>query len=129
MIPIVIVSVLAAAALIYVAAPLRTRRENGVDETDFVVQEAAARTQTALGALMDLDEDRESGRLTDPDYRSLRQRYEVEAVDALRKADALRRDGSEDEVEGEIERIKRRLRCPSCGAPRPPGERCSKCGA
>ncbi|MDQ3985177.1 MAG: hypothetical protein M3280_01580 [Actinomycetota bacterium] len=128
MIPVVVVLVLVTAALVYVGAPLRTAREEDVGETDAAVREARSRTEIALGALLDLEEERESGRLNESDYEPLRHRYEAEAVVALRKADSLQ-GTPEDEIEDEIERIKQRLRCPSCGAPRAPGERCSKCGA
>ncbi len=125
-----IVAVLAAAALAYVLAALgRGRRKEGLEPAS-KAEEANASKRAALAALVDLEIEREMGKLSDEDFRALAADYEAEAVIALRQLDALGAGGGEtDPLEAEIASIRRRLECPSCGAPRAPGEKCARCGA
>lgn len=124
-----IVIALAGLLAYYVAIPLRRGRSSISDGTD-EVEEAHAEKRAKLGALVELEEDRMSGKLSERDFESLSKQYESEAVSALRRLDSLTgRADESDDLETEIARVRSRLRCPSCGAARPPAARCPECGA
>ncbi len=92
----------------------------------------------ALLALKEIEFDRETGKLSDADYRMLKDKYTAEALAALRAED---RAGAPDDVEALIAHRVRTLRsaaatappgapnCPTCG-PRPESDAqyCSTCG-
>lgn len=126
MIPTFIVLALSCFAAFYVARSLKEGAASArVDEGASL--EAEDDKRLALAALIDLEEERDSGKLSRDDFERLRTTYEVEAVDALRRADAATDDGDEDDLEQEIARVRDRLRCPRCGAIRPSGELCPRC--
>ena len=125
----IVVIALALLAAWFVAVPLRRGRSPITDGTDDLA-EADADKRAKLGALVELEEERVAGKLSETDFELLRRQYEAEAIAALQRLDSLGEDAvPEDEVEVEIARVKARLRCPSCGAPRQPGARCPECGA
>jgi hypothetical protein len=126
-----VVALLALGGLVYVAAPLFGRRAALDPRSSSAVAEATGRKRTALGAIVELESDRAVGKLSDEDFEELELRYEAEAVDALRALDALDAIDatSDDDLEREIARIRARLECPSCGAPRSRGSTCPRCGA
>lgn len=129
MIATVIIAVLALAALVYVLGPLlRAPRRETRDESSLRA-EAQARKDAALTAILDVELEQEVGKLSPVDAATLRAQYEAEALAALKELDALHEDtrGSE-HLEDEIATVRERLRCPSCGAPRMPGDRCPRCG-
>ena len=126
MIGAVVVVILVALALAYIAAPLLAGARRSAPPAP--EDEAAARKQAALEALVDLEEERAMGKLSKPDYDELLQRYEVEAVAALRELDAVRVPDREDALEAEIAAARRRLECPHCGQLRPSGAPCPRCG-
>jgi hypothetical protein len=92
----------------------------------------------ALLALKEIEFDRETGKLSDADYRYLKDKYTVEALEALRTEEV---SSVPDDVEALIAHRVRALRfagataplgaptCPSCG-PRPESDAlfCSSCG-
>ena len=124
-----LVIALAAVLAYYVAVPLRRGRET-ITETSDEVADADADKRVKLGALVELEEDREAGKLSEADFETLRRQYESEAIAALQRLDSLTGGVEEsDDLEAEIARVKSTLRCPSCGAPRPPAARCPECGA
>ena len=53
------------------------------DEVPAAVQERDARRRVALAALKDVEYDHAAGKLDDADYREMRSRLEVEALEAL----------------------------------------------
>lgn len=113
----------------YVAVPLLRGKRSLSEETDDVA-EAQADKRVKLGALVELEEDRVAGKLSQADFELLRRQYESEAIAALKRLDSLTdQPVPEDDLEAEIARVRSRLRCPSCGAPRQPSERCPECGA
>ena len=133
MIPALIVIAGALALLAYVIAPLRSSGDKRLPEKDGAREDAEADKRVALVSLLELEQDRDSGKLTESDYDSLRKDYEVEAVAALRRLDEVDEVDdapiADDDLESEIARIKAQLKCPSCGAPRGGGARCAQCGA
>ncbi len=92
----------------------------------------------ALLALKEIEFDRETGKLSEEDYRFLKEKYTVEALEALR---AEERAVAPDDVEALIAHRVRALRsatasappgarlCPPCGPrPEPHAVFCSTCG-
>ena len=125
----VAVIVLALSAAWYVVAALRGGKRSITESADEVA-DADADKRVKLGALVELEEERVAGKLSEPDFEVLRRQYESEAITALKRLDSLTGTAApEDELEAEIARVKSRLRCPSCGAPRQPAARCPECGA
>jgi hypothetical protein len=124
------VTVLTLGALAFVTVPLRRGRLEMADATD-ALAEANAEKRSRLTALLELEEERYSGRLSDSDLEHLQPQYESEAVEAMKKVDALAQSpvDADSEIEAEIAHVKSTLRCPSCGAPRRSTERCPECGA
>lgn len=130
MIPGMIVAVLAVLALIYVSAPVRHPRPDADD--DQATPEAEARKVAALSAILDLESERDMGKLAEADFDELRSTYEHDALLALAELDAAEALPATDPLEREIAAMRERLRagrCPKCGADRAPGATCSRCGA
>lgn len=130
MIPILLIAALGIAVLTWVALPLR--RGPVVDEPlpSQRLEEANAKKRAALLAIVDIENERATGKLSQTDFVALRSEYEAKALLALREADALRDSTfDDDELENEIAAIRERLRCPNCGAARRPGEPCKRCGS
>jgi hypothetical protein len=141
-IPTLLVVALACLALVYVAAPLRDRDESA-HEGSVDTAELLGKKRAALTAILDMEEERDAGKLSTGDFAVLRREYEAEAAEALAELDALRSpDAPADaDLEAEIAAIRDRIRgegggeggptepCPSCGTPRAPGRACDQCGA
>ncbi|MFN2488610.1 MAG: hypothetical protein ABR529_02490 [Actinomycetota bacterium] len=128
---IALVALLGAAALIYVGMPLLGGRRGPRPALDAPGPEASAagegaRKRSALDAILDLEADHDMGKLTEDDFQALLPGLEAEALEALRRLDALR--APDDDLEREIAAITARLQCPGCGAPRPTGSVCPRCG-
>lgn len=92
----------------------------------------------ALLALKDIEFDRETGKLSDEDYRFLKEKYTAQAIEALRAEEGT---GVPDDVEALVAHRVRALRsaaatappgapvCPTCGPrPEPDAVFCSTCG-
>jgi hypothetical protein len=131
-IPALIVAALAAAVLVWVVAPLRRGpRRVGLLESERLA-EATAQKDAALDALVDIEREREVGKLSEEDFKELRAQYESEALAALRSLDTNLADEVDDELEAEIAAMKERLGrrpCPRCGTQRVPGGPCPNCGS
>ncbi|HEX2294984.1 MAG TPA: hypothetical protein VHN37_06705 [Actinomycetota bacterium] len=127
MILVVVVALLACAALAYVALPLG-RRGPG-EPAPSREGELDARKTTALSAIVDLENERLVGKLSDEDFDALRAQYEAEALQALVELDALRAEAPRDDetLEAEVAEMRRRLACPRCGSLRSPDGTCSQC--
>jgi hypothetical protein len=92
----------------------------------------------ALLALKEIEFDRETGKLSDEDYKFLKDKYTAQAIEALRAEEGTR---APDDVEALIAHRVRALRsaaasappgapvCPTCGPrPEPDAMYCSTCG-
>jgi hypothetical protein len=119
-----VVAILAGVGVAYIVAPLRRATIPG-SETDGLTEEALARRNNALDALIDIDEERTAGKLSAGDHDELKAEYEVEVVRALDDLEAL--DSSDEELEAEIAAMRDRLACPQCGTLKPPGKPCPRC--
>lgn len=130
MISALVVAALASLALVYVSLPLRHGARREPAHVSSPADEAAARKRAALVGIIDLENERDVGKLSSEDFDKLRAEYEAEAVTALRELDALTDSTwDDDELELEIAKIREQLKCPTCGAPRTPGGACATCGA
>lgn len=130
MIPLLIVAACAAIALLYVGAPIRRGVRRPTTNENAAAIEAEARKRVALLGIIDLEEERDAGKLTGSDYESLRAEYEMRAVVALRQGDrALSHEPVDDDLEAEIAALRDEMRCSRCGAIRAPGSACERCGA
>ena len=122
----VVTLALAGVAVAYVVAPLRSRRGAVVDESVESSEEARAKKAAALAGIVDIEIEREMGRLSQDDFDDLRREYEVRAVEAMHEEDDAD-ESTGDPLEREIAAARKRMTCPTCGAPRTPGEPCSQC--
>lgn len=128
---VVIVAVAVAVALVYAARPLRDRAESSTDFLEALVEDAKARKRQALDAIVELESEVEVGKLSESDLAVLRDRYEAEAVAALRELDRLEAAGETDDaydVEQEIARLRVSLTCAHCGGVRSTSGTCTRCG-
>ena len=91
LVPIALI-LLALAVLAFVAAPL-LRSDSAESERVVSAESEAVELQSRhamlLGAFGDLEEDRATGKLSDEDYEQLHEQLTGEAVDVLKKIDAL----------------------------------------
>jgi hypothetical protein len=129
-IPGLIVALLAIAALVYVSGPIRHPRP-ALDD-DLQTSDAEDRKVAALTAILDLETERDVGKLSETDFAELRTDYERDALAALAELDAADEVSDTDPLEREIAALRRSLsaeRCSNCGAVRPGGTTCSRCGA
>lgn len=128
MIGIVVVVLLACAAIVYVVAPLRRPGPAPASSRSEAIEEARQNKTAALTAIVDLEEEAQFGKLSQKELEVLRAGYEREALVALEQLDALTAAAADDPLEAEIEAMKKRLACPSCGAMRDEDATCSRCG-
>ncbi|MFN2389585.1 MAG: hypothetical protein ABR575_08300 [Actinomycetota bacterium] len=134
---IVIVAAMVAVAIYYVVGPLRRGAATAEPAGEPETHEASGRTRAALDAIVDLEQERLVGKLSDDDFAVLRATYEAEAIAALRQLDALATPGGDaelpsggpDDIEAEVAAMKLRLSCPSCGALRDGAGACVRCGS
>ena len=125
----IVIGMLALAALFYIAAPigrLDKKLGDAIPESD-----AEEKKRVALGGILDLEEERDAGKLSDSEFGQLRSRYEREAVLALKELDGESQTTDlEARLEQEIAGAREKLRCRTCGAPKGEGvARCPSCGS
>ncbi|HXT49014.1 MAG TPA: zinc ribbon domain-containing protein [Gemmatimonadaceae bacterium] len=128
MTPLIVGAVLAVIALVFVLHPLfddsarpsRTPKKLTVDTP----------AVEAVQALREIEFDRETGKLSDSDYGTLKTRYTREAVAAFREEESEISGDAGDAAEAVILRYrKRQLGCAECGPrPEPDAVYCSNCG-
>jgi hypothetical protein len=124
MMPAVVVTILALAGLAYVAAALASPAEGGPAPADGRHADLERRAHAALVAIIDLEDERDAGKLTTEDFEALVGAYEKDALAALDALDELGRAGPDDPVEREIAAVKARLRAASQSPTSPePGPR------
>lgn len=88
--------------------------------------------ERAVDALREIEFDRETGKLSDVDYRELKATYTREAVAAMRAEEsaAVLADAETDPAEAAVLAYRQRVHaCVRCGPrPEPDAEYCSSCG-
>jgi hypothetical protein len=125
----VIVGVAALAALAWAIAPTRRPRDLSahVDERR---SRLIAEKRHGLAAIVELEEDLAAGKLNDADFDALRRSYEEKVLHSLHGLEnASRTADPDDPIEAEVAAARARLSCPGCGALRPTGEACPRCGS
>lgn len=126
-----VVGVIALVALAYVAAPAR-RERTSTPVADPLSDLEESKT-LALTAILDLENERDMGKLSADDFAELRSVYETQALAALHEMDDVSASDTSDPLEREIARVRERLStssCPACGASRPADTSvCPRCGA
>ena len=129
MIAAVIIGVLAVAALAYVVAPIGRAGKTLKDMPG--TNEAEEKKRVALVGILDLEEERDGGKLSDDEFTSLRARYETDVVAALEELEEpSASERVEERLEREIAAARARLKCGTCGAPRGvEATRCPSCGS
>jgi ribosomal protein L40E len=132
MLPLIVGTLLAVAAVAYVLYPLlfstasTTRRAIGFPLVTPVADE------DAIVALREIEFDRATGKLSDTDYAELKSRYTARALAAMRAhGDADAEASPEDLVEATVLAYRARLKsCARCGPrPEPDAVYCSNCGS
>jgi hypothetical protein len=126
---VVAVVLLAGVLLYYVIQPLLAQAVDGPDTRSSLREELAARKRAALVGILDIESERDAGKLSDEDFAALRREYETEAIAALRGLEAELPSADDDELEAEIAALRAELVCSECGATKRPGSRCTRCGA
>ena len=118
---------LALFAAVFVIRPLAARREALLlDVASGAVLDAEARRRVALASLKELDYDYLGGKLDDADYRAQKERLSLEALAAMRAAEAVGYGGGMEDDGRPAAGPDRH----ACGFLNPPGSRfCSGCGA
>ncbi|MDQ3645925.1 MAG: hypothetical protein M3345_03220 [Actinomycetota bacterium] len=122
------------AALVWVALPLRRGPSVAERPDERSMHDAAERKRVALDAIVELEDERDVGKLSEGDFASLRTTYEDEAIAALRHLDSVGAPAGtparhDDAIEAEIAAARARLACPRCGTIRESAEVCPRCGA
>jgi rubrerythrin len=76
--------------------------------------------------LLDIEDERALGKLSQDDYEALRNQYERQALRAADELDSIE-VVHDDTLEAEIEAMRERLQCFQCGSVLVPGEPCTRC--
>lgn len=124
-----VVALLACAAIAYVASGPRAAPKRWPDAAGVAEEEAQAKKNAALEAIIDMEDERNVGKLSEEDFEALRREYEADALEALLELDALERVPDDDALEAEIAAMRARLVCASCGATKNSAGPCDRCGA
>ena len=123
--------ILAAAAVLLVARPLRREPET-TGEGAINLEDLLARRETAYQILRDLDSDFQTGKLSEDDYRPMRVQALAQAAELVAQIDAYRPVETPSPVQksgGRSASPKAAAFCPHCGADRQPDDTfCRKCG-
>lgn len=131
---VVIGSLLAIAAVVVVALPLRASQHD--DAGDVPLADLLARRDTAYQLLRDLDSDFQSGKLAEDDYRPMRVQALAQAAEIVAQLDAYEAEkaagGAGDQAESAASEARGEDEagfCGNCGTARRPGDAfCRKCG-
>ena len=126
----IVIALLTLAALVYVTLPLRRDEDSEVLGDPAALRASQDRKESALTAILDVEEEAQVGKLTAEELEKLRYEYEREALAALEQLDRMTATtASDDSLEREIAAMRERLACPACGSMREPGGACSRCDA
>ncbi|HEX6629731.1 MAG TPA: zinc ribbon domain-containing protein [Gemmatimonadaceae bacterium] len=133
MIPLILGTLLALAALAVVLYPLFTHSGELAPRRVPTVADQGGTEENAVDVLREIEFDRATGKLSDGDYAALRATYTERALAELRARDsaaALASLSVDEAAEAEVRRQRARLsECPTCGPrPEPDALYCSDCG-
>ncbi|MGE0354606.1 MAG: zinc ribbon domain-containing protein [Gemmatimonadales bacterium] len=130
--------ILGGIALGMVLEPLVRRTPGAASALDDLIEPEETPKGQAIAALREIEFDRETGKLSDVDYDTLKSRYTARALEAMRAEEGVAAAGGADAVEAAIAARVQAIRtaesgearmCPICG-PRPEADAvfCSSCG-
>lgn len=132
MLPLIVGTLLAVAAVAYVLYPLLFSSASASHRPVSLPRVTPVADEDAIVALREIEFDRATGKLSDTDYAELKSRYTARALAAMR----ARGDGGadatpEDLVEATVLAYRARLKsCARCGPrPEPDAVYCSNCGS
>lgn len=130
MTPLIVGALLAVTGLVIVLYPLFNDLSKPNRRARTPKLEGATPSVEAVQALREIEFDRETGKLSDGDYSSLKTKYTREAVAAMRDEEAGLSRTEGDAAEAVILQYRRRqLGCVVCGPrPEPDAIYCSHCG-
>ena len=92
MIASLVIAALALGTAVFVLGPLfrpDAREAERVSSRISAEQDLTAQRAMALAALRDLEEDRATGKIGDADYAEMKERLSAQAVDLMKRLDAL----------------------------------------
>lgn len=125
-------TLLAVAALAFVLHPLffPPRRAAATLAPSDAAPRPGSEKELAVAALREIEFDRATGKLSESDYRELKQRYTERAIVAMRREEAGTVAAPDDEIEAAVLAWRARQPvCPTCGPrPEPDAAFCSTCG-
>ena len=131
---VVIGSLLAIAAVVLVARPLRAAEHD--EAGDVPLADLLARRDTAYQLLRDLDSDFQAGKLAEDDYRPMRVQALAQAAEIVAQIDAHEADEAAaaagrggEQADSQAPGTDEAAFCGNCGAARQPDDAfCRKCG-
>ena len=132
MIALIVGTVIALAAVVFVLVPLfREDHSAQAGDTESRPAPDASTGDDAIGALREIEFDRATGKLSDADYAALKSRYTAEALEVMRAADAgaITPEASDLAEQAILRYRQRSVGCAACGPrPEPDAMYCSTCG-
>lgn len=106
-----VVAIVLAGGVVWMLMPLWDRRHEDSGAVAEEAEELLELKQAAYRGILDLEADRDLGKVSDEDFRVMRRQHEAEALKALRALDSLTsEDTAADLLEREIAAARRRLR-------------------
>ena len=118
--------VLAIILAAYIAFPFyQSRKQKLSFAVNHRAEDLEVRKDELYSTLKDIDFDFQMGKLSEADYKALREQYKSEAIDLLKELDNV--EGAS--PKGKKTSVKINF-CPQCGAPADPQDQyCADCGA
>ena len=121
--------------LLYLGRPLLREEQSRAVPMDGGTQRLFERKEQLLGAIVELELDREIGKVPEEDFQRLFAQLESEALATIGELDQLNGAGSselERRIEAEVAALRQSAlapSCPQCGAAKRDGDRfCPQCG-
>jgi len=129
MMPLLLGTALALGALAFVLVPLFRETPLVVEAAPAVDPQESSPSQRAIDALREVEFDRETGKLSESDYTTMKATYTREALAAMRAEESAKAPVSDDELEAMILAYRSPAACAHCGAAsEPDAVYCSSCG-
>jgi len=127
--PLLLGAALALGALAFVLVPLFLETPAAPEPAPAADPQESTPSQRAIDALREVEFDRETGKLSESDYTTMKESYTREALAAMRAEESAQASVSDDELEAMISAQRASHACPHCGAASEPDAiYCSTCG-
>src|SRR5574341_2148201 len=101
----ILIAILIAGVIAFIAYPLFTPRREEDSPSPNAPETLIAQRDSAYAAIRDLDFDFQLGKLSESDYRTLRERYKARAASVLQQIDAISVNSSDTRIEEEVTRL------------------------